>query len=533
MMRADELEAFRKELHLVLESSEFRTSPQLREFLTFVSEQAFAGRTNVEQIEIADKVLHKNADFNPLEDATVRKLASIVRKKLDLYYANGGSANPVHVSLPSRSYIPQFRFREPAGGPDYPQIHAQGPTVQPSAYSPPRPAFSWSAGAAALGILALIAGVVWHRGAAAKSSFELTTVPGNFRADAEGLPGPGIQIGPPIGLYDEVTVRMRFTPLAPHHEAGLMIFQNEDRYVSFSRHFRARPNLEFGVETNRRYDHRGAYIEYDPLGGNGEPIWMSIRRDGTRFRAYTSMDGIEWKQFGNELEMPDPMPGARLALFASSGKDRGSPAAATFEYVGHGLSFHNLREDFWNAIGASGWKVSTDCGGQATLESNASSLQVRLARHEGRGCGWNLTRPAPMSSDWRIAAKVDYFPAPGSHIALRAGGTPRWFNLERSELDGGSIRADTSTGGVNAPDFPGKPPLYLRIDNRRGQISGSYSRNGREFNTVDFRLPYSEIKESPGIGIRIVLDRWSKETESQAATFFYIREEVLSLTPHK
>ena len=44
-------------------------------------------------------------------------------------------------------------------------------------------------------------------------------------------------LGPAIGLSDEVSVRMRFTPERAHQQAGLLIFQDADNYVKFSRHF--------------------------------------------------------------------------------------------------------------------------------------------------------------------------------------------------------------------------------------------------------------------------------------------------------
>ena len=64
-------EAYRRQVQRILASQEFVTSRQLREFLQYVSEAALEGRTHVEQVEIAEKVLQRGKEFNPLDDASV------------------------------------------------------------------------------------------------------------------------------------------------------------------------------------------------------------------------------------------------------------------------------------------------------------------------------------------------------------------------------------------------------------------------------------------------------------------------------
>ncbi len=86
---------------------EFAARKQLGEFLQYVSEAAFQCRTHLDQVEIAEHVLHRSRDFNPIDDASVRKLASLTRHGLEAYYAGTGQHDSIAVELPVRSYIPK------------------------------------------------------------------------------------------------------------------------------------------------------------------------------------------------------------------------------------------------------------------------------------------------------------------------------------------------------------------------------------------------------------------------------------------
>ena len=115
-------EACRRQVQRILASHEFVTSRQLRDFLQYVSEAAFEGRTHLDQIEIAEKVLQRGKDFNPLDDASVRKLGTALRQRLDRFYETDGSQDPVRISLPVRSYVPVFELRNSASAIEPPVI---------------------------------------------------------------------------------------------------------------------------------------------------------------------------------------------------------------------------------------------------------------------------------------------------------------------------------------------------------------------------------------------------------------------------
>ena len=122
-----EVGAFRAQLSRIVASPELSGSHRIIRFLSFVSEAAFAGRDHLEQSEIAEQVLEHKEDFNPLDDASVRKLATLTRQKLEKYYAETGKDDPVVVTLPARGYVPQYSLRPNPSVPSRPSAFLHAP----------------------------------------------------------------------------------------------------------------------------------------------------------------------------------------------------------------------------------------------------------------------------------------------------------------------------------------------------------------------------------------------------------------------
>lgn len=97
-------------------SETFARSERARRLLVYLVDQALAGNScRLKGFSIAVDVFGRNADFDPASDAVVRVQAGRLRDLLRRYYEGEGVAEPVMISVPRGSYVPDFVSREAAG----------------------------------------------------------------------------------------------------------------------------------------------------------------------------------------------------------------------------------------------------------------------------------------------------------------------------------------------------------------------------------------------------------------------------------
>lgn len=152
-------EEIRAQLDRVLASDIFRSAPQLTAFLSYVVEQALAGRAGeLKGYNIAVEAFGRSADFDPQSDPIVRVEAGRLRKALNLYFAADGVRDPVRIAIPVGAYVPCFTR------PGFPEPEAAVLAAE-SAQPAPGAARSWRVWAytaVALVLTAAIALVAWH-----------------------------------------------------------------------------------------------------------------------------------------------------------------------------------------------------------------------------------------------------------------------------------------------------------------------------------------------------------------------------------
>jgi tetratricopeptide (TPR) repeat protein len=110
-------DGIREQLARIITSREFRSSLRLTSFLTFVVETALAGDSKrIKSYTIAVEALGRDSNFDPQNDPIVRVQAGRLRRALAHYYSVGGRDDPVVIDMPSGSYAPAFRRRNPPIG---------------------------------------------------------------------------------------------------------------------------------------------------------------------------------------------------------------------------------------------------------------------------------------------------------------------------------------------------------------------------------------------------------------------------------
>ncbi len=112
-------------------SPQFRRAAKLRDFLTYVVEQALHGQgESLSEQQIGRAVFGRAADYSPSEDNVVRAHARQLRVKLSEYFATTGKDEILILEIPKGSYAPVF-FPKASAPPPTPIPEPLGQLAQP------------------------------------------------------------------------------------------------------------------------------------------------------------------------------------------------------------------------------------------------------------------------------------------------------------------------------------------------------------------------------------------------------------------
>jgi adenylate cyclase len=126
-------DAVRKQVERILKSGDFAATGRLRNFLTFVVEEALAGRGNrLKAYVIAREVFGRGDNFDTMNDPVVRIEAGRLRRALERYYLLSGREDPIRIDIPKGTYIPtlQWTGRESSVEADVEPRNAPVPLMQ-------------------------------------------------------------------------------------------------------------------------------------------------------------------------------------------------------------------------------------------------------------------------------------------------------------------------------------------------------------------------------------------------------------------
>lgn len=104
----DYQELYRAELQRVLDSEAMRHSDSMRRLLEYLGEKSLEGATDLKEYTIGVEAFRKPEDYDPQQDATVRVLASKLRRKLEEYYSKEGAESEVRIEIPRGHYELKF-----------------------------------------------------------------------------------------------------------------------------------------------------------------------------------------------------------------------------------------------------------------------------------------------------------------------------------------------------------------------------------------------------------------------------------------
>ena len=108
-------EEITRQLERMLDSPDFRASPQQVAFLKYVVDQALSGNAGqIKAYTVATEVFGRGPDFDPSIDSVVGIQAGRLRRALERYYSAGGKHDLIRIGLPKGTYVPVFEKRPEA-----------------------------------------------------------------------------------------------------------------------------------------------------------------------------------------------------------------------------------------------------------------------------------------------------------------------------------------------------------------------------------------------------------------------------------
>lgn len=154
-------------------SKGFRKSDLLQRFLLEICELSLTGRTaQISEQYIGVRIFGRSEGYDPGEDNIVRSYARMLRRRLDVYFANEGAHEQLRLAVPRGAYVPAFCIAPGAKKPiamavpisiDPPLMNATAIIATGEALPASFHRWRWAAGGALVGMMALLSVVAGAR----------------------------------------------------------------------------------------------------------------------------------------------------------------------------------------------------------------------------------------------------------------------------------------------------------------------------------------------------------------------------------
>src|SRR5882724_526824 len=96
----------------VASSRHINRSARLRDLLLYLTNRVLdEDASEIHEQEVGHKVFSRTSDYDTASDNIVRVHASMLRKRLEQYFAGEGAREPVILEIPKGNYAPVFRER--------------------------------------------------------------------------------------------------------------------------------------------------------------------------------------------------------------------------------------------------------------------------------------------------------------------------------------------------------------------------------------------------------------------------------------
>ena len=212
---------------------------------------------------------------------------------------------------------------------------------------------------------------------------------------------------------------------------------------------------------------------------------------------------------GRSMTLPQPLTRPRAGIFAVNGRRESPSIPADFEFFATGLVPPHT---------ASGgpWAFQSDCrqGPEFFLGERPTDPQDP--------CNATWLRPVPPG-DWSVTSRLDMLANPNLVAGLIVQLEQARVRLLRYPSDGPKI--SLIHDGVtleSVPDYPGSPPVYLRLSLTRGRLEGAASVDGRNYRAVGSGVAMANLGKARKVGAVATRRPASPEMPAPPLRLFFV-----------
>lgn len=124
-------EAIRAQIGRITQSAEFEDSARLKELVSYVVDEALAGRAGrIEGLTVTQAAFGADESFDADSNSIVRVAAGRLRRRLAVDYAGSGQHDAILVQVPKDTYAPRFLINPAAAGQAVPQSVQAAPPAR-------------------------------------------------------------------------------------------------------------------------------------------------------------------------------------------------------------------------------------------------------------------------------------------------------------------------------------------------------------------------------------------------------------------
>ncbi|WP_284639339.1 polysaccharide lyase family 8 super-sandwich domain-containing protein [Paenibacillus silviterrae] len=162
------------------------------------------------------------------------------------------------------------------------------------------------------------------------TTLDITIQPGTLEGATNTAKNVLVAQAPPQDFYAET--KLTFTPSAFGQEAGIILYMNDDNYVSISRGL-----VNGGPGTIVASERNGLRLTRTFPDSGESPVYLKIEKTGSQYSFYLSKDGENWgstlSSVSNDMSGSEANDKLFMGLFAQGGYEASVPeTVASFDY---------------------------------------------------------------------------------------------------------------------------------------------------------------------------------------------------------